>query len=618
MSEKIKIRSLSDIRALEQQPLEHFVKAHSIYDLIYQASESYGDKDAFRYLPDGMPDTKTQNITFRGLLQRVTQTANLFHSLNIRSEDSVAILAPNIPEAQFALWGAETATRACPINFMLETSHIIEIMEQANTKAIVCLGHDEDLPILEKVTEIAEKTGLKNIYIIGDEDTGFKSFISALNEQTSEKLLFDRALNHATIAALFHTGGTTGVPKLAQHTHGNQLFTSYCAALYYDLNSDDIVINGFPMFHVAGTLVYGTSCFTAGTTQVLTTRTGYRNTELMKNIWQHVEQQNVSIFACVPTILSTLLQTDAKAANLSKLRAFYTGGSPLPTELADAIETKLSVPVRNIFGMTECAGLLSLEPIHTPRTPGTAGYRLPFTEIQAFSAGDDGNINTDTPCSPGETGILAIRGPNVGPGYTDSKRNPGSFENGWLISGDIGMVDEDDRVFVTGREKDVIIRGSHNIDPASIEEAINSHPAIAICAAIGQPDPYAGEIPVVYAELKEGITVTPEEVLEITKPLIPEPAARPKRIEFVDELPKTAVGKIFKPQIRCWAAQYAFQHTLSSTDFNGQIIASLENGQITVTVITDRKTTDEQKNNYRKALQNYSIKYQFLKIFRAQ
>ncbi|MGH1349197.1 MAG: AMP-binding protein [Methyloligellaceae bacterium] len=612
MTETTRIRSLSDIIILEQQALEQFVKAESVYNLIERASETYGKRDAFRYLPDGNLETVTQNTTFTELFQKVTQAANLFHSLNIGPEDSVAILAPNIPEAQFALWGAETATKACPVNFMLETGHIIEIMEQANAKAIVCLGHDDDLPILQKATEIAEKTGLKNIFTIGGDNSGFRDFLNAINEQRSDKLLFDRALNHATIAALFHTGGTTGVPKLARHTHGNQLFTSYCAALYYDLKSEDIVINGFPMFHVAGTLVYGTSCFTVGATQILTTRTGYRNAGLMQNIWRHIEQQNVTIFSCVPTILSTLLQTEPGNADLSSLKAFYTGGSPLPAELADAIENKFSVPVRNIFGMTECAGLLALEPIHAPRTPGAAGYRLPFTEIHAFSSSDDGNINLDTPCQPGQTGILAIRSPNVGPGYTDSKRNTGSFENGWLISGDIGMVDEKGRVFVTGREKDVIIRGAHNIDPASIEEAINSHPAISICAAIGQPDTYAGEIPVVYAELKEGITTTPEEILQFSTPLIPEPAARPKRLEFVEELPKTAIGKIFKPQIRCWATQYAFSQSLSSTDFDGQIIAALENGQITVTIVLSGKTTDEQINNYKKTLQNYSLKYQFV------
>ncbi len=608
---RLTIRGIEDVISLEQRPFREFVKASSIYDLIKQASERHGEKDAFIYLPDGKPDTAAISVSYNELFSKVTQAANLFRSLGIGAEESVAILSPNMPEAHFALWGAETACRACPINFMLETEHILAIMEQAKVKAIVCLGHDNDLPILSKVTEISERTGLRDIFTIG-EDAEFQSFTKALNVQPETECVFDIMPEHDTVAALFHTGGTTGTPKLAQHSHGNQLYSSYCAALYYAMTAEDVVINGFPVFHVAGTLVYGTSCFTAGATQILITRTGYRNRDLMSNIWRHVARHRVTIFSCVPTVLTTLLQTDTEGCDLTSLRAFYTGGSPLPTELANEVEQKLSVPVRNIFGMTECAGLLALEPFYALRTPGAAGYRLPYSEIKAFATDDAGLLNFDAPREAGQAGVLAIRGPNVGPGYTEKHRNAGAFENGWLISGDIGTVDENGKVFVTGREKDVIIRGAHNIDPASIEEAVGRHPAIANCAAVGQPDSYAGEIPVVYAELKVGMEATPEEVLEFAIPLIPEPAARPKRIEFVDELPKTPVGKIFKPQIRCRATDYAFKASLSETNFEGKVKSVIEDGEIVVQVISGNKTTNEQKDAYRKALQNYALKYQFI------
>ncbi len=608
------IRSLADIEDIERQPYEMFVPANSVYDLIRWAAEQYGEKNALVYLPEGHADVVADVISYRDLFQKVTQAANLFHSIGVGAEDSVAILSPNIPEAHYALWGAETSCRACPVNFMLEVDHIVEILHQANARAVVALADDDETGILGKVKEISEKSGISDIYLIDRPDNlqQFHCFATSLQEQEKDRLLFDALPDRDSVAALFHTGGTTGVPKLAQHLHGNQLFTSYSAAHYYSLKSDDVIINGFPIFHVAGTLVYGTSCFTVGASQVLTTRTGYRNAELMQNIWKHVAKHKVTIFACVPTVMTSLVQSDPAGEDISLLRAFYTGGSPLPTELANAVEKKFSVAVRNIYGMTECAGLLSLEPFYADRTEGSAGYRLPFSDINAFAVDENGDVDFSEPCVSGETGVIAIRSPNVGPGYTDSKRNAGAFEDGWLISGDLGMVDQQGRVFITGREKDVIIRGAHNIDPASIEDAVNSHPAISICAAIGQPDSYAGEIPVVYAELKVGKEATSEDVRQYAAPRISEPAARPKRIEFVDQLPKTAVGKIFKPTLRCRAAEFAFGKSLEATDFNGRIAASLEGSRIVVKLYINEAVTEEQMSSYKHVLQNYSLSYDFI------
>src|SRR5262249_8486885 len=173
---------------------------------------------------------------------------------------------------------------------------------------------------------------------------------------------------------------------------------------------------------------------------------GMRNRDFMATLWRQVERYRVTCIGAVPTVISACNSLPVDA-DISSLRLMVTGGSPLPTELADAFERNTGKPVRNLLGMTECAGIVTIEPFHGPRVAGSAGVRLPFTQVQAFRS-QDGTVRLDAPCNPGETGVLALKGPNVGPGYTDSSRNPGTFDaGGWLISGDLGHIDAEGRVY---------------------------------------------------------------------------------------------------------------------------------------------------------------------------
>jgi fatty-acyl-CoA synthase len=251
-----------------------------------------------------------------------------------------------------------------------------------------------------------------------------------------------------------------------------------------------------------------------------------------------------------------LLTLNLNSDQLRSVRALLTGGSPLPNELAAAFEARHSIPVRNILGMTESAGVISIEPLAGSRTPGCCGLALPYTQVVAVGA--DG-----TPLPPGGSGILRVQGPNVSPGYTDEQRNAGTFEHGWLVSGDIGHVDSEGRVFVTGRAKDLIIRGAHNIDPGMIESVLLQHPSVMMAAAVGEPDAYAGELPVAFVSLKPDEQVTAQELLAFITPLIAERPALPKRIHIVAAVPMTAVGKVYKPQLRVLATRHAMAALLA-------------------------------------------------------
>ncbi len=560
-----KVRNADDLKLIEAAGPDAFLPAPTPYALIERSATQSPSAVAIRYLSRiGRPEND-RVVSYGALLRSIRQSANLFHRLGVGPQDSVAILTPHIPQGQIALWAAEVVGRACPINPLLRPEHLISLLRAARAKVAVVLGPNSELDVWRNVIKPLRNSSCVQTVLDTDGDgaaSGSDGCFEALAaREPDDRLIFPARFEPDAIAAYFHTGGTTGAPKLAQHTHRNQAFVAAGCALMYRLDANDVLVNGFPLFHVAGSFVYGLSVLSAGATMVIPTRLGMRNREFIVSIWRHVEHHRITVIGGVPTIVGSLNLVPVDA-DISSLRLMLSGGSPLPTELADAFERNVGKPVRNIFGMTECAGIVTIEPFEAPRTPGSTGLRLPFTEVRAFRQLKDG-ADLGSPCAPDEPGILALRGPSVGPGYTDPRMNAGTFAaDGWLVSGDLGRVDQETRVFVTGRAKDIIIRGAHNIDPTMIEDAMLQHPDVAVAAAIGQPDSYAGEIPVVFVSLKPGGTAEETALREFIAPLVAEPAARPKYVYILPDLPMTPIGKIYKPALRSIATQRAVTDSL--------------------------------------------------------
>jgi fatty-acyl-CoA synthase len=481
--------------------------------------------------------------------------------MGVGPDDAVAVLAPNTPEAHAVLWGAQLAGRVCPINYLLQPEHIAALLKAANAKVLVALGPNDELAVWPVAERVAQLHAVPLIQIRASART--EPGVPVMQDQMAlmaDELAFDPDLSPDRVVALFHTGGTTGAPKLAQHTQGNEAHTAWFAHAFYDMDERAVEINGFPLFHVAGAFVYGLALLAIGARQVLPTLTGMRNTAFVQAYWKFCERERVTHLACVPTVLGSLLGVPIDA-DVTSVRAAYTGGSPSPAELAQRFEKATGIPVRNILGMTECAGLVSIEPLRGPRTPGSAGLRLPYTEVHAVPW-RDGAAQWGERCAPGETGVLVLRGPHVSPGYTDATRNAGMFEQGWIVSGDLGHIDLAGRIHITGRAKDVIIRGSHNIDPALVEDAFLAHPAVAMCAVVAEPDAYAGEVPVAFVTLKPGAQVAPEDLLAAVAPTVYERPAVPKRVVLLDALPVTAIGKVFKPELRLRAIEIKLREAL--------------------------------------------------------
>ncbi|MBE7941524.1 MULTISPECIES: AMP-binding protein [Ramlibacter] len=553
---------LADIEALEATPYEDAIPARTTYGLIARAAARFADRPAFVFLPTGGLDTVPERISYARLLARIHQAANLFRSLGVGPGDAVAILAPNVPATHYALWGAQLAGCACPINFMLQPDHVAALLQASGARVVVALGPHEALDVWSAVQRIPGIEALQVLQIGG-------SFEAALDAQP-EALQFEPGLTPDRVAALFHTGGTTGAPKLVRHTQGNEAHTAWFSHRFYGFDEHTVEVNGFPLFHVAGAFVYGLSLLAIGACQLIPTVNGLRNAQFMQHYWQWCERERVTALAAVPTVLASLCNLPVDA-DISRIRVAYTGGSPLPTELAQRFEKATGIAVRNILGMTECAGLVSVEPFGGPRVAGSAGLRLPYSQVRVVPW-RDGRAQLGEDCPAGQTGVAVLRGPHVSPGYTDPARDAGMFEDGWLISGDLGHLDAQGYLHITGRAKDVIIRGSHNIDPQLVEEAFLAHPAVGMCAVVGEPDAHAGEVACAFVMLKPGVQADADTVLAQVAGQVYERPAVPRRVVFIDALPLTAVGKVFKPALRLRAIEIKL----------GELLAAVAGGPVQV------------------------------------
>ncbi|QHE85595.1 AMP-binding protein [Hydrogenophaga sp. BPS33] len=586
-------KSLGDIEQLERTPLAQTAPHRSPYALIRAAAERFPEREAFTFLPDAALETPPQHTTYRDLLANIHRAANLFRSLGVGADDAVALLVPNIPEAHAVLWGAQLAGRVCPINYLLQPEHIASLLKASKAKLLVALGPNRELAVWPVAEQVVRHHALPLLQIrVGEETAPDAPVLQALLAAQPDTLGFEPDLNPDRVVALFHTGGTTGAPKLAQHTQGNEAHTAWFAHAFYGADEHAVEINGFPLFHVAGAFVYGLALLAVGARQVLPTLTGMRNAGFVQHYWRFCERERATHLACVPTVLAALMGVPVNA-DITTVRAAFTGGSPLPTELAQRFEAATGIAVRNILGMTECAGLVGIEPLNGPRTPGSAGLRLPYTDVHAVPW-RGGEAKLGERCAVGETGVLVLRGPHVSPGYTERARNAGLFEQGWIVTGDLGHLDADGRIHVTGRSKDVIIRGSHNIDPGLVEDAFLAHPAVALCAVVAEPDAYAGEVPVAFVTLKPGAAIGAEDLLAAVAPQVYERPACPKRVVVLDALPVTAIGKVFKPELRLRAIEIKLGESARewAPGVSAQVQALEKNGQ-QCAVITVQGAPDE-------------------------
>ena len=545
------------LAAFEATPYAERIAAASTYEALRLGCAANPQATALHLLPNADPAEEGVAISHAQFFARVTQAANLFSELGVGPQDVVSLLLPLIPQSFFALFGAEAAGIANPVNPLLEPYQLAEILRAANTKVLVVLGPAPGTDIWEKVQKIrAELPALKAIVVVhgtADASRGEVDFDDAVARQPADHLTMPRHIAAHEVAAYFHTGGTTGTPKLVRHTHANQVYQAWVVGLMLRSGPGRSLLFGLPLYHVGGALTQGLASLAMGGTIVILSPSGWRNASAVKNVWKLVDRFKPEVFGGVPTVLAAVLHVPVGDANLSSVKRFSGGGSGIPVAVGKTIEERFQAPVLEVYGMTETSSVHTISYVDRPVRIGSVGHAVPYSKVRVVKIGSDGAFAGD--CAVDEIGVVAMAGPGVFSGYLSESHNHGAFvEPGWVNSGDLGRLDAEGYLWITGRAKDLIIRGGHNIDPMAVEEIFYQHPAVALVAVVGQPDAYAGELPVAYVQLKPGVQVTAAELTTFVRDRTPERAAVPVSIFFIDAVPLTGVGKVFKPALRWDAA----------------------------------------------------------------
>jgi fatty-acyl-CoA synthase len=558
------VQSLADIHRIEATPLAEAVPWASTYDLIRASAEVHADKPALTFLHTGEPGGASTTWTYRSLLQGIHQTANLLHQLGVGPQDAVGVLLPGGLAYHLALWGGEAAGIVQPLNPLLSDEKLLSLLRASNAKVLIAHGAEDDSQLRAKALRLqTQLPGLKTVLLVNPDggplpegDTlpaGAQDFHALRATQVAEHLVSQRIFQPTDIAAYFHTGGTTGAPKLARHSHSAQVFTAWANASMQGFRSSDVTINGYPLFHVAGVLPGALCSLAVGMHVLIPTEAMFRNREVVQNYWRLVAHHRCTLMSGVPTVLAALAGVPLQGADISSLRAVRTGAAPLPPELAQRFEQAFGLQINESLGMTETVGLSTVAPPGLTAPAGCVGWPLPHARVRIVALNSDDQATSHT-LPTGEKGMVLYQGPNLFSGYLDAAETARSFTpDGWLITGDVGFIDTQGRLHLSGRAKDLIIRGGHNIDPKVIEDALGAHPAVALCAAVGAPDAYAGELPVAFATLKPGSDVTEAELLAFTAEGVDEGPAKPKSITVLAAMPVTNVGKIYKPELRTLA-----------------------------------------------------------------
>ncbi|MFC7703272.1 acyl-CoA synthetase [Plastorhodobacter daqingensis] len=590
--------TVADRDAIEaEMPWEDRGLPVTLYQLLDRTRQAHGDRPAVSFQLLSGPKDKAETVTWAEFQKRVTQAANLFRSLGVGEGDVVAFILPNSMETAVTLVAGATAGIVNPINPLLEHEQIAAILRETRAKVVVTLKAFPKTDVAQKVAQAVAEA--PNVTAVVEVDlnrylTPPRSWIVPLLRpknpvthkarvldftrscaaQPGDRLTF-RETDKDRVCAYFHTGGTTGMPKVAQHKASGMIYNGWLGHRLL-FTEQDTVICPLPLFHVFAAYPIMMSMIASGAHVVLPTPAGYRGEGVFDNFWKLVERWKVSFIITVPTAIAALMQRPVDA-DVSSLRYAFSGSAPLPVELYNRFEKATGLTIVEGYGLTEATCLVSVNPPEGVKKIGSVGIPFPYTHVRILDTNGDGSVRRE--CGVDEVGEICIANPGVfeGSTYTEIDKNRGLFAEGrYLRTGDLGRLDADGYLYITGRAKDLIIRGGHNIDPAVIEEGLLSHPAVAFAGAIGQPDAFAGELPCVYVELVAGAEVSEAELLEHVSHHISERAAIPKHIEVLAELPKTAVGKVFKPDLRKRAIARVYNAALSEAGHAAEVVDVFE------------------------------------------
>ncbi len=585
----------------------------TIYSGIHNAAQKWPHRPAFSFQMESKESCKAKTLNWREVHNQSVQLANFFRSEGLTERDAVAYILPNCNEAVLTYLAGMISGIVVPINPLLEADSIASILNATNAKIVVTLGKLPKIDIAERVSKAVQNTPtvktvievdlvqylplLKKtaVKVLSKQSVQYKdikqiSFNDALTSQPPT-LNFEDIKNDRVVAS-FHTGGTTGTPKVVDHMQTGVLYIGWLGGTFL-LNNKSVAICPLPLFHVFGSHGMVCSAIISGAHVVLPTAAGFRGDGVLDNFWKLIERWKVTFILAVPTAMSALMERPINA-DVSSVELLLSGSAPLPVDVFNRFEKTTGIEVVEGYGLTEATAVLTGNPIGGMKKIGSVGIPFPYSDVQIRTSGNGHTALAQV----GEVGEICAKGPGICDTqiYRNASDNDSVYtDDGYLRTGDRGYVDEDGYIWITGREKDLIIRGGHNIDPSIIEEALDSHSDVELVAAIGQPDKHAGETPCAYVSLQKGSKTTATSLIEYAKSKISEQAAWPKHIEILEDLPLTPVGKISKLDLRKIAIQRVFNETLDANGIEAHVTKIEDDKQKGLVALVSTQSQDQQE-----------------------
>ncbi|MBX7212452.1 MAG: long-chain fatty acid--CoA ligase [Thermoflexales bacterium] len=521
-------------------PLHHFLEA---------SAAKHPDRVATRFFKGA--------ITYRQLNELADRFAAGLQSLGVKKGDRVAVFLPNTPQFIIAFYGTlKAGATVVPTNPLYTADELGRQVKDSGATVVVALSR------FWPVVNAARRTmGAKNIIVTNIKDY-FPPVTKLLFTLAKEKKDGHRAelpnepgihawpafmaaapakpaaveSKPADLAVLQYTGGTTGVPKGAMLSHGNLVANALQVQAWSRAkDAEEIMLGAIPFFHVYGLTVGMNMSVASAATMVLLPR--FDLVDVLKTI----THDRPTLFPGVPTMYVAINNyKDIAKYDLRSVKACISGAAPLPLEVSRAFESLSGGKLVEGYGLSEASPVVSSNPLNGERREGI-GLPFPDTEVRLVDL-DTGEHDVEI----GKPGELIVRGPQVMQGYWQRPDETAKvIRNGWLFTGDIAVMDPDGYFAIVDRKKDMIIASGFNIYPREVEEVVYAHPKVKEAVVVGIPDKYRGETVKLYVVVKEGETLTAEELSAFCKEKLTN-YKRPTQIEFRQSLPKTMIGKMLR------------------------------------------------------------------------
>ena len=501
-----------------------------------------------------------RTITYSELESMVRSFARVLSDMGIGPGDKVAVCLPNIPQAIIANYAVfRNGAVAVLCNPLYTERELAYQLNDSDAKIIVTLTL-----LVPRVEKIRDQTKIKKIiachihsFLPFPKKQLFplvkKEMFRKITPTDTVKLFTDLILGKTDdpvvdksrwedVAALLYTGGTTGISKGVMLTHANlSCNVQQFVAWFPDLKKgEESLVGNFPVFHSAGFTAIQNFCLWQAYEIILVPRPEPAiNIEILK-------KYHPTFLPGVPTIFVGLLADPAfRKLNFSSIKGFFSGAAPLAADTIRELKNLTGADMCEVYGSTENSPIVSVTPWGGQIKPGTVGCPVPDTDVKIV------DVETgETEMPTGETGEILIKGPQIMKGYYKKPAETDEvLKDGWFYSGDIGKFDKDGYLSIVDRKKDMIIAGGYNIYPLELDNVLFDHPKILEACAIGVPDTYRGETVKAFIVPKQGETLTEKEIIAYCKKNLAAYKV-PKQIEFMEELPKSAVGKILRRKLK--------------------------------------------------------------------